>query len=127
VDTKQDIVNNVVKVLIVDDELDICYLLSGMLRQRNFCPYFVNSLSDAIITLRNEKPAVLFLDNRLPDGFGLDFIPYVKSHYPDVKVVMITAHDSPAERNKAYAGGEDIFLGKPLNRELINDAINKLI
>jgi response regulator RpfG family c-di-GMP phosphodiesterase len=39
---------------------------------------------------------------------------------------MITAHDSAAERNIAYAGGVDLFIGKPLNRKLINDAIDKL-
>ena len=42
------------KVLIVDDELDICYLLSGMLKPRNFRTGFVNSLSDAVIALQTE-------------------------------------------------------------------------
>src|SRR5580692_9496091 len=93
------------KVLIVDDELDICYLLSGLLKQRNFRTGFVNSLSDAVLALQNDTPSLLFLDNHLPDGFGLDFIPYVKKNYPDVKIAMITAHDGAAERNTAYRGG----------------------
>jgi DNA-binding NtrC family response regulator len=114
------------KVLIVDDELDICYLLSGMLKQRNFRTGFVNSLSDAVVALQTDTPSLLFLDNHLPDGFGLDFIPYVKKNYPDVKVIMITAHDGAAERKTAYNGGVDLFIAKPLNRKLINDAIDKL-
>ncbi|HWK04929.1 MAG TPA: response regulator [Puia sp.] len=114
------------KVLIVDDELDICYLLSGMLKQRNFRTGFVNSLSDAVVALQTDTPSLLFLDNHLPDGFGLDFIPYVKKNYPDVKVIMITAHDGAAERKIAYNGGVDLFIAKPLNRKLINDAIDKL-
>jgi two-component system OmpR family response regulator len=114
------------KVLIVDDELDICYLLSGMLKQRNFRAAFVNSLSDAVTALQADTPSLLFLDNHLPDGFGLDFIPYVKKNYPDVKVVMITAHDGAAERKKAYTGGVDMFIAKPLNRKMIFDAIDKL-
>src|SRR5712672_2505541 len=115
------------KVLIVDDELDICYLLSGMLKQRNFRTGFVNSLSDAVVALQTDTPSLLFLDNHLPDGFGLDFIPYVKKNYPEVKVIMITAHDSAAERNTAYKGGVDLFIAKPLSRQLINDAIDKLL
>lgn len=114
------------KVLIVDDELDICYLLSGMLKQRNFLTGFVNTLSDAANALQTDTPSLLFLDNHLPDGFGLDFIPYIKKNYPDVKVVMITAHDGAADRKKAYDGGVDLFVAKPLNRKLINDAIDKL-
>jgi len=119
--------NAICKVLIVDDELDICYLLSGMLKQKNFRADFVNSLSDAVVALQTDTPSLLFLDNHLPDGFGLDFIPYVKKNYPDTKVVMITAHDSAAERNTAYKGGVDLFLAKPLNRKLIEDAIDKLL
>ena len=114
-------------VLIVDDELDICYLLSGMLKQRNFRTGFVNSLSDAVVALQTEIPNLLFLDNHLPDGFGLDFIPYVKKNYPETKVIMITAHDSAAERNTAYRGGVDLFIAKPLNRKLINDAVDQLL
>jgi CheY-like chemotaxis protein len=114
------------KVLIVDDELDICYLLSGILKQRNFRTGFVNSLSDAVGALRTEAPSLLVLDNHLPDGFGLDFIPYVKQNYPDVKVIMITAHDGSLERKQAQDGGVDLFIAKPLNRKMINDAIDKL-
>ena len=115
------------KVLIVDDEMDICYLLSGMLKQRNFLTGFVNTLSDAVVALQNDTPSILFLDNHLPDGFGLDFIPFIKKNYPEVKVIMITAHDGAAERKQAYDGGVDLFVAKPLNRKLINDAIDKLL
>src|SRR5579862_3934815 len=116
-----------VKVLIVDDELDICYLLSGVMRQRNFRAGFVTSLSDASIALRNDTPSLLFLDNRLPDGYGLDFVPYVKKNYPDIKIVVITAHDSINDKSRAFAGGADLFIGKPLNREIVNKAIDQLI
>jgi two-component system, OmpR family, response regulator len=126
VDTQKSTGNEIFKVLIVDDELDICYLLSGILKQKNFKTGFVNSLSDAEIALKNDTPALLFLDNRLPDGFGLDFIPYVKKNYPHMKIVMISAHDSSSDRKRAYDGGADLFIGKPLNRDQINDAIKQL-
>jgi CheY-like chemotaxis protein len=115
------------KVLIVDDELDICYLLSGMLKQRNFQTGFVNSISEAATALRENAPSLLFLDNHLPDGFGLEFIPFVKKNYPEIKIIMITAHDGAVERKKAYDGGVDLFIAKPLTRKMINDAIDKLL
>jgi two-component system OmpR family response regulator len=114
------------KILIVDDELDICYLLSGMLKQRNFATGFVNNIADAVIALKTDTPGLLFLDNHLPDGFGLDFIPFVKKNYPEIRIIMITAHDGAVERKQALEGGVDLFLAKPLNRKLINDAIDKL-
>ena len=115
------------KVLIIDDELDICYLLSGILRQKKLRTSYVNTLTDAEVALRDDTPAVLFLDNHLPDGFGLDFIHYVKNNYPFVKIIMITAHDSAAERNRAFSEGVDFFISKPFTRELIYSTIDKVI
>jgi DNA-binding NtrC family response regulator len=114
------------KVLIIDDEMDICYLLSGILRQKKIKTSYVNSLSDAQVVLKSDPPTLLFLDNHLPDGFGLDFIHYIKENYPAIKIIMITAHDSAAEKNRAYKEGADFFISKPFTRELINSAIEKL-
>jgi len=115
------------KVLIIDDELDICYLLSGILRQKKLKTSYVNSLTEAEVALRNDPPELLFLDNHLPDGFGLDFIHYIKSNYPDTKIIMITAHDSAADRKKAFSEGVDYFISKPFTRELIYSTIDKII
>ena len=114
------------KVLIIDDELDICYLLSGILRQKKLRTSYVNTLSDAEVALRNDPPSLLFLDNHLPDGFGLDFIHYVESNYPATKIIMITAHDNQTDREKARKEGADFFIGKPFSRELIFKTIEGL-
>ena len=117
----------ILKVLIIDDEIDICYLLSGILKQKKLRTSYVNSLSDAQVALRNDTPSLIFLDNHLPDGFGLDFIQYVKNNYPETKIIMITAHDSAAERNRAYNEGADIFISKPFTRDTITASVDKLI
>lgn len=117
---------NTKKILIIDDERDVCYLFSEILRRKDFDIGFVNSLSDAITALQKNTPYFLFLDNKLPDGLGLDFIPYIKKNYPDIKVIMITAQDSPSEKKIAYDRGADFFIAKPFSREIINNAIEKL-
>jgi two-component system, OmpR family, response regulator len=114
------------RALIVDDEMDICYLLSSILKKRNFRASYCNTLKDARNILEKEVPNILFLDNYLPDGFGVDFIPYVKEHYPNTRIVMITAHDSVSERAKALNKGAELFLGKPLTVELIQNALEKV-
>ncbi|MEO6646859.1 MAG: response regulator [Chitinophagaceae bacterium] len=117
----------ILKVLIIDDELDICYLLSGILRQKELKTSYVNTLSDAEVALKNDPPGLLFLDNHLPDGFGLDFIQHVKTNYPTTKIIMITAHDSAAERKKAFMEGVDFFISKPFTRELIYNTLEKIM
>ena len=56
---------NDLKVLIIDDETDICYLLSTLLKQKNLDAEYVNTLSDAALALKKETPEIIFLDNQI--------------------------------------------------------------
>ena len=66
------------KVLIVDDEPDICFLFSRILRGRNLQSGYASNLAEATSSIREDPPSLVFLDNSLPDGQGVDFIPYLK-------------------------------------------------
>ncbi len=114
-------------ILIVDDEMDICYLLTGILKKKNYQSAFANSLSEAQKAIDKSPPSLLILDNRLPDGLGIDFIPYVKEKYPATKILMVTAYDTSSDKMMAYNKGADYFIAKPLNRDLINMAIDQLL
>lgn len=115
------------KVLIIDDETDICYLLSTLLKQKNFVTEYVNTLSDATRVLKREIPEIIFLDNHLPDGLGINYIEYLKNHYPSTKIVMLTAHDTAEDRNRAINEGVDFFIGKPFTRDTIYKTVEELI
>ena len=114
------------KVLIIDDEIDICYLLSGILKHKNLQPNYVNSLSDAVAALKKETPSIIFLDNHLPDGMGMDFIEYIKKNSPTTKIIMITAYDTSADRSKAIELGVDGFIGKPFTRDIIYQMVDQI-
>ena len=116
-----------IRTLIVDDEMDICHLLTTILKRKNMEASFVNSLSEARSALKEAHPDILFLDNYLPDGLGIDFIHYVREQYPKIKVVVITAHDSMRERERAIAEGAVEFIGKPFTVEMINSTLEKII
>ena len=115
------------KALIVDDEDDVCYLLSAILKNKNLQATFVTSISDAKKVLMEDIPSIIFLDNHLPDGFGINFIDEVKKLYPEVKIVMITAHDTTADKDKAYSEGVDQFIGKPFTTDVIFRTLENLL
>jgi len=114
------------KVLVVDDEPDICYLFSRILLKRDLKTGYANNLAEAYLSIKSEPPSLIFLDNSLPDGQGVEFIPYLKLHYPGTRVVMVTANDSASDKNRAFQLGADEFLGKPLSLELINRTLDKI-
>ncbi|RYG00719.1 MAG: response regulator, partial [Chitinophagaceae bacterium] len=73
---------NVGKILIVDDEGDICYLLSTFFKHENFETDQVNTLAQAEVHIRENTPDLVFLDNHLPDGQGIKMIDKLKAAYP---------------------------------------------
>ncbi len=116
-----------IKALIVDDETDICYLLSSILKQRNIQAIFAGSLTEADKILDKEAaPPLIFLDNHLPDGMGMNYISKLKKNHPLSKIVMITAHDNISDREDALLEGVDFFIGKPFSRETVYKALDIL-
>lgn len=115
------------QVLIIDDEVDVCYLLKGILRQKSIEAAYVTTIAEGEVLLSQYAPPVIFLDNYLPDGLGVDYIRLLKKEHPSSKIVMLTAHDSFADREKAYKEGVDFFIGKPFSRNAILTTIEKLI
>lgn len=115
------------RALIVDDEMDICYLLTSILKHKNLQASFVNSIEEAKRVLKEENPSIVFLDNHLPDGFGMNFIEEIKRINPNVKIVMITAHDTYNDRQNAELNGADHFIGKPFTRETIFNTLENLL
>ena len=115
------------KALIVDDEIDVCYLLSSILKYKNLQASYVNSISEAKRVLTEDHHSIIFLDNHLPDGFGVNFIREIKKLDPGIKIIMITAQDTNNDKNEAYEQGVDQFIGKPFTRETIFRAIENLV
>lgn len=120
-------INLPLNAMIVEDEKDLSLLLSTLLIQKNLKPSCVSSIAEAKKAIAIINPLILFLDNRLPDGFGIDYIPEIKREYPLTKVVMITAQNSMLEIQTALKNGADCFISKPFNSEIIKNTIDLLI
>ncbi len=114
-------------ILIVDDEVDICYFLKRNLDRKEYITTFVNTLKEASKLINTDRPNVVLLDNHLPDGLGLDFAEQVKINHPAIKIVMITAHDTPVDRFSARKIGVDYFVSKPFMMTEVYQAIDTVI
>ncbi len=114
------------KVLIVEDERDMCLLLNIILNGEEMELDHVNSLLAADEYLQKQQPAVIILDNKLPDGFGVDFITYIKSKHPSIKIIMISGFDAAA-KDVAMENGADIFLPKPFTKDQLYQSIKSLL
>ena len=113
------------KVLVIEDEGEIGLLLNIILNEKDFELDYVKDLSSADEYLQKEQPSVIILDNKLPDGFGVDFISYIKKKYSAIKIIMISGFASA--KDVALANGADIFFEKPFSKDELNKSLNKLV
>ena len=95
------------KILVVEDEGEMGLVLDLVLNEKKIKLDYVNNLLSADEYLQKYKPSVIILDNKLPDGFGVDFISYVRKKYPSIKIIMISGFASV--RDVALENGADIF------------------
>lgn len=114
------------KAMIVEDEKDLCLLLSLYLNKQNVQTSCSYTIKDAKKNMAEYEPGLVLLDNNLPDGLGTDFIHEIKSHNPDTKVVMITAFDHPEVSYDAFKNGADFFLLKPFNIANFQTVLNEI-
>jgi len=79
------------KVLIIDDEIDLCHLLKSYFLRKNYEVYLSHTLEQGLSFLRTLQPEIIFLDNNLPDGTGWSIAPQIARDYPDTYINLISA------------------------------------
>ena len=107
------------KILIVDDEPTIGTLLSRYLRDAGYQCRKVKSVPQAKEVLQEFEVDLLLTDINMPGENGIDLIRYVKKHYPDIAIVVVSVIDNPDAVKKALALDVYGYIVKPFTRNLL--------
>lgn len=110
--------------LIIDDEVDLCSLLSIQLRSMGVPNEFVNTIREAKVKFRENKYELIFLDLNLTDGSGFEMLDFIKGYPKNQKVIVISAYDS--ERKKVMEQGADFFLPKPFTKKKVAEILDSI-
>ena len=111
-------------ILIIDDEEDLCWLLSNSLQSKGYNVSTANSIRDGVDSLK-EAPDLVFLDLKLPDGDGMDLVPKIKEIVRQALVVVISAYGSEEKRAESEKKGVHGFIDKPFTEEKILEIIGQ--
>ena len=112
-------------ILIVDDEKDMCNLLALICTRKNFTVSCAFTLLDAMVQIET-FPRLMFLDNDLTDGAGLEVIEELKARSPLTKIAFITASPDFNIKNQALELGADYFLAKPFQLQGVREILSKM-
>jgi CheY-like chemotaxis protein len=105
------------RVLVVDDEVEICLLVTQYFKKLGYETSFCLSIAEAAEKLAAEAYDLLFVDLNLR-------IKALHQSQSTTKVIVISAYDS--ERQKALQRGASFFIAKPFTKKSIDDSLQKI-
>ena len=108
------------RTLIIDDDKQICTILSDLLKREEFETLVAYDGERALKIVRSEAPDLLLVDMKLPGMDGMEVLHQAKELDPELPVVFITAHADARGAVKAIKAGAHDYLSKPFdNHEVI--------
>lgn len=111
------------KVLIIDDEPDICELLSLTLHRMALPCDIAGSYQDAIRKIDTGSYFLVLTDMRLPDGDGGDIVRYLQKNKPQLPVAVLTAYGSVENAVHMLKAGAFDYVSKPIDLTLLKSLI----
>lgn len=115
--------NKKVKILVVDDEYAFCRSLKIFLEKIGFETLIATNGEHALDILKEEKPAIMTLDMRMPGLNGYDILQKVKRLYPEMFIIVVTAIDVPNMEEMLEHGGAHALLRKPIDLQKLSETI----
>lgn len=106
-----------VRVLVVDDEVNIAELLSMALRYEGWDVSMAHTGRQAVSAAVEMKPDAVVLDMMLPDFDGLEVLRRMRATHPDIPVLFLTARDAVEDRVAGLTAGGDDYVTKPFSLE----------
>ena len=106
-------------ILLIDDEVNLSRTLAMILQREGYIVKTAASIKEARQCMEEATYDLTFLDLKLPDESGLTFLPELRSQFPDMPVVILTAYDKLDAAIEAVHKGARDYLLKPIDPPLI--------
>ncbi|HTY26444.1 MAG TPA: sigma-54 dependent transcriptional regulator [Desulfomonilaceae bacterium] len=115
------------RILIVDDEKDVCDILFRMLKKHGFRPIVANDGEKALEMIRMGMPEIVLLDVMMPGMDGMEVLKRSKKLNPWLPVLMFTAFGGIDGAVQAIKEGADDYLSKPVDTGELVDKLRRAL
>ncbi|MFU2207281.1 sigma-54-dependent transcriptional regulator [Solidesulfovibrio sp. C21] len=115
------------RVLIVDDEADICLMLSHLMEREGLLGLTAQDGETAIKLIALKKPDLILVDIKMPGMGGMELLKWVKEFDPDLPVIMITAFPHVTGAVDAMKAGAHDYLPKPFEHTKVVHTVRRAL
>lgn len=112
-------------LLLVDDDVTFCSVLSEALESRGFQVMVAHTVAEALANIQLGAPDYAVIDLRLPDQSGLMLVSTLKAVGEQTKIVVLTGYASIATAVEAIKLGATYYLSKPADADDIVTAFHR--
>jgi len=103
------------RILVIEDDSELATALVSGIEAEGYQVTWVSSAEEGLFHLHHQKPDLLLLDITLPQRDGLDLLRQIRRDRIDVRVLMLTSHNTIEDRVDGLKTGADDYLGKPFS------------
>lgn len=116
------------KILLVDDSSFSLTLLKQMLSEENISHLFTASDAKTAISLIKEKsPHIVITDIVMPEMSGIELTKMISDNFPDIATIVISSLSQDHIILEAISAGASDFISKPIEKNQLLDAIEKVL
>ncbi len=116
-----------ITILIVDDELIVRESMKNWLEEDGYVVFTAENADDAFNFLGRREVDIVFLDIKMPGIDGIEVLKKIKSTYPFIDVIMMTAYASINTAVEAMKLGAYDYLTKPFDPEYVSMLVKKIV
>ena len=113
------------RILIVDDEEEICSMLARRLARKGYSPVTANNGREALDHFYKDNFSLIISDIKMPDMNGIEFLKNVKAVNPNIMVIMMTAFPEIDRVVEAMRLGACDFILKPFDLDQVVLSVKK--
>ena len=113
------------KLLVVDDERDICDFVANFFGERGFEVFTASSGEEALKVAKAEKPDIALLDIKMEGMDGIATLKHLKDIDRNLKIIMVTALEDQDKMNEACRLGACEYITKPLILDHLEQAVER--
>lgn len=115
------------KILIIDDEPNICETMSMILQRAGYMTCVAMNAQEGLRQIKNQNFHLVLLDIHMPFVSGMQILPEIKRHLPELLVMILTGYGSPEIQDTALRQGVNGFLHKPIEPTILLSKIKDTI
>lgn len=113
-------------ILLVEDDALVSEMVNEALKGWGQEVILATSGTAAVKETGSKRFDLVLLDIMLPDGFGYDFIPEMKSRQSDLKIISMTGYSTPEMEKRVRKFGIAYYMAKPINFKELKDIVEHL-